>query len=99
MTKKSFKPILFSIILINFCLLVCYLFQIEGLIRNNYSLQSYKQEIKEIENHSSIIGQQTTKSFSMEKIEKEIITLGFVGVSKIKYIPISSDYLANAISR
>ncbi len=98
MNKKNLKKFIFLIVFLNLSLLVVYLFQIEGLIRENYLVQSYKQKIGDLKEQSSRLEQETRESLSLENMEKEIKILGFVEISKIKYIPISYDYLAKVIN-
>lgn len=98
MNKKNLKKFIFLIVFLNLSLLVVYLFQIEGLIRENYLVQSYKQKIGDLKEQSTRLEQETRESLSLENMEKEIKILGFVEISKIKYIPISYDYLAKVIN-
>ena len=92
MTKKTHYFILISAFT-SLLLLVLYLFQVENLIKSNYLSQKYQEEIKALSEENLALEQTFSKVLSLENIEKEVSSLGFVETSKVTYIPISSDYL------
>ena len=99
MNKKSFSLLFSLIIFLNAFLLVFYLFQVEKIIKQNYLAEAYKEKTADLKEQNLALEQKTMESFSLGNIEKEIKTLGFVEISKIKYIPISYDYLAKGSMR
>lgn len=74
-------------------LLAFYVFQVGMIVKANYLLKNYTQELKNLSVENEMLEIETTKNLSLGNIEKEIKKLNFVPVSKIKYIPVSYDYL------
>lgn len=94
LTKKiSLSLFLTSAIIAVLLLLVLYLFQIERLTREGYLIKTYNQEIKLLKEENLTLEQEYSRTFSLPEAEKKMGSLDFVEVSKIKYIPISFDYL------
>ncbi len=92
--------LLFKVLsLLIFALLSFYLFQIEEIIRISYLNKVYQQKIQEISDDNAFLRAQVRNVASFENVEEKIKNLSFekVKVEEIKYIPISSEYLAKEI--
>lgn len=83
------KALLIAIIV---CLAGMYLFQVQAVIRANYISQNYMTEIRDMEDNTFSLAQQSVSSASLENMEAGIQSLGLVAVSEVRYIPM--DYLA-----
>lgn len=91
---KLKTELIFKILLtINFSLLIFYIFQIGNIIKLNYLINSSENELNQILAENLILDTTLRNFASLERVEKEIKNFDFVKVSKIKYIPISSEYL------
>jgi len=73
-------------------LVVGYLFQVEAVIKANYTSQEYMKQLRDIEDNDIALEQESSSSISVESMEQRVATLGFVKVSEVRYIPV--DYLA-----
>ncbi len=78
-------------------LLVSYVFQLEKLTKESYLIEKNQSQIKELEKENLTLGQESYQLVSLEKTENKIKFLGFTETEKIKYIPISVNYLAGEI--
>lgn len=83
------KALLIGIIV---CLAAVYLFQVQAVIRANYVSQNYMTEIRDMEDSTFSLAQQSVSSASLENMEAGIQSLGLIAVSEVRYIPM--DYLA-----
>ena len=83
------KAILIALIV---CLAAVYLFQVQAVIQANYVSQNYMSEIRDMEDNTFSLGQQSVSSASLENIQAKVQSLGLVAVSEVRYIPM--DYLA-----
>lgn len=81
------------ILFLIFSLLIFYVFQVGLVVKGNYLISNYTQELKNLLIENEGLGVETTQNLSLGSIEKEIQQLNFVPVSKVSYIPISYDYL------
>lgn len=94
MTKKTFS---FSVKIISFlsiAFFAIYLFQVEKLTKESYFFGVFQKEAKELYEEKFELEEKSNSLVSLEGIEEEVSKLGFVEISKIKYIPVSYDYLA-----
>ncbi len=74
-------------------LLGFYLFQVGDFVRGNYLMKNYEQELKELTNQNLALQETANNITSLGRVEERVREFNFVKVSKVKYIPISSDYL------
>lgn len=79
--------------MVTISLLGFYLFQMGDFVRGNYLMKNYEQELKELTNQNLALQGTANNITSLEKVEEKVREFNFVKVSKVKYIPISSDYL------
>lgn len=70
-----------------------YLYQIERLTIESYFFQKISQEIKSLQKENSTLKERYSQQLSLGNFEKKIKNLNFVKVSKIRYLPLSSEYL------
>jgi len=91
--KFSLRLILITTLFLIISLLIFYVFQVGMVVKGNYLIRNYSQELKNLSMENERLGVEATQNLSLGSIEKEIQELNFVPVSKVSYIPISYDYL------
>lgn len=92
-SKNFFCCVVGGIFLLVISLLIFYLFQIEGLTKENYFIKMEQKKIEGLSEESLFSEKEYTRLFALKNLEQEINTLGLVKVSEIKYIPFSNEYL------
>ncbi len=88
--KKVFLTIA-SIFIV--CLLGLYFYQIQELVRYSYLLSNAQRDLLQAQTDNLLFSQENIESHSFSQIEEMAIALNFVKNDKIKYIPLSNDYL------
>lgn len=91
--RFSLRLILITTLFLIISLLIFYVFQVGLVVKGNYLIRNYTQEVKNLSMENEEMGIKVTQNLSLGSIEKEIQELNFVPVSEIKYIPVSYDYL------
>lgn len=91
--RFSLRLILITTLFLIFSLLIFYIFQVGLVVKGNYLIRNYTQELKNLSIENEGLGIKATQNLSLGSIEKEIQKLNFVPVSEVSYIPISYDYL------
>ena len=86
------KSLVLAISLIS-VLLGFYLFQVSEVVKLSYLIKVYSSEAKKISEENSELQVKAAGLFSLDNAERKVGNLGFVKVSRVRYIPISSDYL------
>ncbi len=74
-------------------LLGFYFYQVQDLVKNSYLFSSYQARLSQTQSQNLSFNQQAVETASLSKIEEQAIALNFVKNDKIKYIPLSNDYL------
>ncbi|MBZ9573037.1 hypothetical protein KJA17_02565 [Patescibacteria group bacterium] len=87
------RLILVMILFLILPLLAFYVFQVGTIIKANYLIKIYTQDLKNLSLENQMLKIEATRNLSLKSIEKEIEKLNFVPVSEIRYIPVSYDYL------
>ncbi|MBZ9573069.1 hypothetical protein KJA17_02730 [Patescibacteria group bacterium] len=92
--RESFgRLVLIMILFLTLPLLAFYIFQVGIIIKGNYLVKIYNENLKSLSLENEILGIEAIQDLSLENVEKEIQKLNFVPVSEIRYIPVSYDYL------
>lgn len=74
-------------------LLIFYLFQIEGLTKENYLIKIEQEKIEKLSEENLFSEKEYARLFALKNLEEEIKTLNLVKVSEIKYISLSGERL------
>lgn len=82
-----------TILFLIISLLIFYVFQVGLVVKGNYLIRNYTQELRNLSTENEGMGVKATQNLSLGSVEKEIQKLNFVPVSEINYISISHDYL------
>lgn len=92
-SRFSLGLISITILFLIISLLIFYVFQVGLVVKGNYLIRNYTQELKNLSTENEGMGIKATQNLSLGSVEKEIQELNFVPVSEINYISISHDYL------
>jgi len=91
MRKIKIYLTIISVLTISF--LGLYFYQIQELVRGSYLLSNTQKDFLKIETENLSFSQQNVENSSLAKIEEEVLALNFIKNDRIKYIPLSNDYL------
>jgi len=96
----NFKKIVSCIIILGILpSLFLYAFLIGKIAQQSFLIKQQEEVLKRLSDEKVNLLSQANLLFTLERVEKKSEALNFVKVSKIKYIPISSEHLAkNPIS-
>ena len=89
--KVKFFLTLISIFIV--CLFGLYFYQIQELVKSSYLLSNAQKDLLKFETQNLLFSQQNIETSSFSKIEELVLALNFVKNDRIKYIPLSNDYL------
>ena len=94
--KQNKKILILAALSIIFYLLVSYIFQINNLVSKSYSLQSYQRNIEKISSENDKMELNLAGVRSLQNAEVRISELGFEKITKIHYIQILENTVAQA---
>ena len=94
--KQNKNILILAAISVVFSLLVSYIFQINNLVSKSYSLQSYQKNIEKISLENDKMESNLAGAGSLQNAEVRISELGFEKITKIHYIQILENTVAQA---
>lgn len=89
--KKTILTILLFSILVS---LGVYVFQIGDLTSKSYTLDNVKQELEELSKERIVFENEVINLDSLSRVEEKILAANFVKVDRIRYIPLTEEFLA-----
>jgi len=91
--KVKKKTIVFVLFWVLSFFVILYFFQLIKIMEKNYQIKTFHQKIEKLTNQNIGLRERIESKFSLFEVEKTFKDLNFVKVDKIKYIPISDQYL------
>lgn len=78
-----------------FSLLAIYVFQINSLISQNYTVTSYEKKIDQVSQENKILEINFSKANSLNNLETHLLSQNFEKVNQVKYIQILETPIAS----
>jgi|GEM_PF-2571920 len=88
------KKIIYILIISIVGVLGFYVFQIGDLTSKSYELDNVRADIEEFSKQRVVFENEVINLDSLSRVEEKILAANFVKVNKIKYIPLTEEFLA-----